>query len=202
MDIRAPFDPHAPAWLPSLIEAIDAAMPSHSTPAVTARIERALTGNFLAGTLAETLAETPLPRDWLVYDPWQPFRQELYRSRRHDYQIVVTTWAPGQSAQVHDLSNTWSVQATLAGSVEVTGFVVARQRGKRVVMQTRDRHVWRHREVGILLPPLDIHECRNPSAVETAVSLHVYGRPLKRVNLYVPTSKNAYQQTRGELRVA
>lgn len=186
--------PSVPAWLCPLIGDIDHAMSVHNTAAITAGIEHALARHVPASA--------SLPADWLVYDPWQPFRQELYRSRLHGYQMVVTTWAPGQSAQVHDLSNTWSVQATLAGSVEVTGFVVARQRGQRVVMQTRDRHLWRHREVGTLLPPLDIHECRNPDVAATAISLHVYGRPLKRVNLYLPTSRHAYQQHRGELRVA
>jgi predicted metal-dependent enzyme (double-stranded beta helix superfamily) len=142
-----------------------------------------------------------LPKFLLVPDPWNYVRHELYRSPEHDYQIIAITWAPGQGSGIHDHGNMWGVEAVLAGRLEVTDYLISEERGAWARMEEFDHKFLEVGNVIGLLPPHDLHACRNPSSTHTAVSLHIYGKPLEQVRRYVPASEDLYREAKARLHV-
>lgn len=143
-----------------------------------------------------------LPRELLQTDPAGYVRRELYRSPAHGYQVLAITWAPGQGSSVHDHADTWGVEAVLRGHLDVLDY---RQQGRhRALSELRpsDQHPLADGAVIGLLPPHDLHSCRNASARETAVTLHVYGKPLDNVKRYVHVEGDLYRAERIRLQSA
>jgi hypothetical protein len=181
-------------WLADLIAGIDRVMKVASAHAVAVRVEQAIRSVIFG--------EPATPAAWRAFDTWRPSRREIYRSSAHGYQIVALTLAPGQASFAHDLGSTWAVYAPLEGAMEVTEFVVAKRKGAMTSMRTKDLHIWRRKETGTILRPLDIHATRNPSEHEPVVALAVYGRALDQVNIYAPHSKTTYRRQRAGLGTA
>lgn len=140
-----------------------------------------------------------LPPYLLVTDPWKYVRQELYRSAALGYQIVAITWAPGQASGIHDHGDRWGIEAVLRGSLEVTDYAIAGQEGALVKMQALGHTRLEAGDVIGLLPPHDLHACRNLDE-DTTVSLHIYGRPLEVVRRFVAT-EDAYREEKARLHV-
>lgn len=151
----------------------------------------------LAGGLKGLLAGPMELPEWLLETQAEGHaRRELYRSREFGYEAVAITWAPGQDSTVHDHGDTWGVEAVLLGQLEVIDY---RVRGrKRALSQLEEcgRHVLDPGGVIPLLPPQDLHQCRNPSESEIAVSLHVYGRHLQHVKRYTRVEGDLYRPER------
>ncbi len=157
-----------------------------------AKVVQALTGG-LQGLLSGPM-ELP---EWLLETQAEGHaRRELYRSREHGYEVVAITWAPGQDSSVHDHGDTWGVESVLRGRIEVIDYRVLGQ--QRALSQLREcgRHELEPGGVIGLLPPQDLHNCRNPSADEIAVSLHVYGKPLEHVKRYTQVEGDLYRPER------
>lgn len=142
-----------------------------------------------------------LPKYLLVPDPWKYVRHELYRSARHGYQIIAITWAPGQGSGIHDHGNTWGVEAVLSGKLEVTDYVISEEKDAWVRMDRHDQRALQQGTVIGLLPPHDLHACRNPSHDQTTVSLHIHGRPLEQVRRFVSTGEDLYRRDSTQLLV-
>jgi predicted metal-dependent enzyme (double-stranded beta helix superfamily) len=142
-----------------------------------------------------------LPGFLLVPDPWTYVRHELYRSPEFGYQIIAIIWAPGQDSGIHDHGNTWGVEAVLTGRLEVIDYVISEVRDAWVRMEELDRTVLESGKVIGLLPPHDLHACRNLSHDRTTVSLHIYGKPLEHVRRYLPSGDDLYRQDKARLHV-
>lgn len=140
-----------------------------------------------------------LPDYLLVSDPWKYVRQELYRSEELNYQIVAITWAPGQTSGIHDHGEMWGIEAILAGSLEVTDFAVAERNDALVKLQSTGRKILVAGDVISLLPPHDLHSCRNLFH-QTTVSLHIYGKPLEVVKRFVEAGE-VYREDKVKLHV-
>lgn len=140
-----------------------------------------------------------LPGYLLVSDPWKYVRQELYRSKELGYQIVAITWAPGQTSGIHDHGQMWGIEAILAGSLEVTDYAIAEQQDALVRMQSLGRKMLEKGDVISLVPPHDLHSCRNLRH-QTTVSLHIYGKPLEVITRFVATGE-AYREDKAKLHV-
>ena len=123
-------------------------------------------------------------------------RRELYRSREHGYEIIAITWAPGHASTVHDHGDTWGVEAVMRGRLEVTDFRVLAQHRALSELEVTGCDVLKPGDVISLLPPHDLHQCRNPSADEIAVSLHVYGKHLEHVKRYTHVEGGLYRPQR------
>lgn len=163
-----------------------------------AKIVAALAGG-LRGVLS---ARVELP-DWLL-EPvaGEPVRRSLYRSREHGYEVIAITWPPGQASMVHDHGDTWGVEAVLRGRLEVTEYRVKAQHRALSELHVAASNRLAPGQVISLLPPHDLHQCRNASADEPAVSLHVYGRHLQHVKRYTQVEGNLYRPQRVMLGVA
>lgn len=140
-----------------------------------------------------------LPKFLLVPDPWTYVRHELYRSPEFGYQIIAITWAPRQDSGIHDHGSTWGVEAVLTGRLEVVDYVISEERDAWVRMEELERTVLEPGKVIGLLPPHDLHACRNLSHDTTTVSLHIYGRPLELVRRYLPRGNDLYRPDKAQM---
>lgn len=121
-------------------------------------------------------------------------RRELYRSRAHGYRIFAITWGPGQASPIHDHADVWGVEAVLRGELEVVDFRSVREYEALNELLPSGQHRLTPGDVISLLPPHDLHACRNVGTRDAAVSLHIYGRHLERVRSYVHLEGRLYRQ--------
>lgn len=152
----------------------------------------------LRGALVEV---GPLPAWLLTADADALLRRELYRSPQFDYQIIAITWAPGQGSGVHDHADTWGVEAVLRGQLEVVDYRIAgRHKAALTELRPADHRPLPAGSVIGLLPPHDLHSCRNAGKRDIAVSLHIYGKQLKEVVRYAHVEETLYRAERTRLR--
>ena len=177
--------------LEDVIVLVDAAMRAREPRKIVARLI-----DGLRGVLAVAGA---LPPELLRGDASGIVRRELYRSPEHGYQIVAITWLPGQGSSVHDHGQTWGVEAVLRGRLDVLDYRVRGRHRALSDLRPADHHLLVDGTVIGLLPPHDLHSCRNADARETAVSLHVYGRPLDSVKRYIHVEDDLYRPERVRL---
>lgn len=150
----------------------------------------------LRGALAQ-VGELPA---WLLEPaPDGPVRRELYRSPEFGYQVVAITWAPGQGSGVHDHADTWGVEAVLRGELEVLDYRVAGRHKALTELRPADHRPLPAGSVIGLLPPHDLHACRNAGKRGVTVSLHVYGKHLKEVTRYVHVEESQYRTEKVRL---
>lgn len=126
-------------------------------------------------------------------------RRELYRSPKHGYRVIAITWAPGQASPIHDHGDVWGVEAVLRGELEVVDFRSVREYEALNELLPSGQHRLSQGSVISLLPPHDLHACRNVGTREVAVSLHIYGRHLERVRSYVHLEGRLYRQDEVQL---
>jgi len=167
--------------------------------AMRAREPRRIVANLVDGLHAVLAMVGPLPPELLRSGSGGPVRRELYRSPDHHYQIIAITWAPGQGSSVHDHGQTWGVEAVLRGRLDVLDYKVRGRHRALSELHPVDQHPLVDGKVIALLPPHDLHSCRNSSPRETAVSLHIYGQPLDNVKRYVHVEGNLYRPERTRL---
>ncbi|MCR6663147.1 MAG: cysteine dioxygenase family protein [Luteimonas sp.] len=172
--------------LDDVVVLTDAAMKA-GTPA---RIVPRLVEN-LRGLLANV---GDLPQELLQVRKRGYVRRELYRSPKHDYRVIAITWGPGQASPIHDHADVWGVEAVLRGELEVVDFRSVREYEALNELLPSGQHRLKAGNVISLLPPHDLHACRNVGTRETAVSLHIYGRHLERVRSYVHLEGRLYRQ--------
>lgn len=152
--------------------------------------------NGLRGALADVGA---LPAWLLETSADGPVRRELYRSPEFDYQVIAIAWAPGQGSGVHDHADTWGVEAVLRGQLEVVDYRIAgRHKALSELRPAEHRPLPAGSVIG-LLPPHDLHSCRNAGKRETTVSLHIYGKHLKEVTRYVHVEESHYRAEKVRL---
>lgn len=150
----------------------------------------------LRGALAST---GPLPAWLLETSTDGPLRRELYRSKAFDYQIVAIAWAPGQGSGVHDHADTWGVEAVLRGELEVVDYRIAGRHKALAELRPADHRPLPAGSVIGLLPPHDLHACRNAAKRGVTVSLHLYGTRLTDVTRYVAVDDGLYRAERTRL---
>lgn len=180
--------PRTFALLDDVVVLTDTAMRAREPARIVNALVKGLEG-LLSGRL-----ELP---DWLLEPrPGEYARRELYRSREHGYEVIAITWAPGQGSSVHDHGDTWGVEAVLCGQLEVLDYRVAAQHRALSELHPAGHHTLDAGTVLGLLPPHDLHSCRNASARGTAVSLHIYGKHLQHVKRYSHVEGDLYRPQR------
>ncbi len=161
--------------------------------AMRAREPRRIVANLVSGLQGLLPMTGALPPELLQPDPAGHVRRELYRSPRYGYQVLAITWGPGQGSSVHDHAETWGVEAVLRGQLEVVDYDIASRNRALTALRPSGHHALVDGSVIGLLPPHDVHACRNAGNRETAVSLHVYGTPLDTVRRFVHVEDDLYR---------
>lgn len=166
--------------------------------ACASRDPKRIVATLVDGMRALLESDPQLPSSLLAARPDAYARRELYRSGRHGYQVLAITWAPGQGSGVHDHAEQWGVEAVVRGELEIVDFEAVRQQALTRLKPLGHRTLRTGHVIG-LLPPHDLHACRNAGSRESAVSLHVYGRPLEKVRRFVQVEDDLYRAERATL---
>lgn len=167
--------------------------------AMRAREPRRIVPALVEGLRGALSMAGALPAELLRTDPDGYVRRELYRSPKYGYQVLVITWAPGQGSSVHDHGDSWGVEAVLRGRLDVLDYRIRGRHRSLSELHPADQHALVDGTVIGLLPPHDLHSCRNADTRETAVSMHVYGKPLDNVKRYVHVEGDLYRHERTRL---
>ncbi len=131
----------------------------------------------LVGTELRRHLPTPdvLTADERIGDPDRYVSHTLYVEPDGSFSMVGLVWRPGQVTPIHD-HVTWCVFGVLQGVEHEELFV---QDGDHLVRAgVNDNLVG---EVSGFAPPGDIHRVRN-AGEHTAISLHVYGTDISRID--------------------
>ncbi|MCW2947345.1 MAG: metal-dependent protein of the double-stranded beta helix superfamily-like protein [Actinoallomurus sp.] len=134
------------------------------------------TAELVAGELRGHLP-TPdvLTAEQRIGDPDRYLSHTLYVEPDGSFSVVGLVWRPGQITPIHD-HVTWCVFAVLQGVEHEELYV---ERGDHLMRAgENDNHVG---DVSGFAPPGDIHRVRN-SGEHTAISLHIYGTDISRVD--------------------
>ena len=117
----------------------------------------------------------------IFYDPETYARNLLCRTPRFD--LLVLCWRPGQVTTIHDHATSLNVTRVYQGTLTTRSYeVIDRpEPGHCQIRQSSEEHL----QVGGLATVdfAEIHQLANTSS-ENLVTVHVYARPLKDINVY------------------
>ena len=127
----------------------------------------------LLGTALERRSDRGYSRNLLYHDP-------------HDRFVVLALfWEPGHKTPVHD-HGTWGAMGIYKNALEVVNYRRIDDRRRPGFARLEEAQTLRE-DVGsvswVLPPEEEIHHIHNPTS-RTALSLHVYGRDIRRCNVY------------------
>jgi 3-mercaptopropionate dioxygenase len=133
------------------------------------------TATLVAGELRRTLPSSDvLTPEQRTGDPGGYLCHTLHVEPDGSFSVVALVWLPGQVTPIHD-HLTWCVFAVLQGVEREELFTLRTDHLVRAGVN--ENHVG---EVSGFAPPGDIHRVRN-AGPDTAISLHVYGTDLSRI---------------------
>lgn len=113
-------------------------------------------------------------------------RNLIYRDPKHGFVVIAMVWPPGSGGCPHD-HKTWGVVAVAEGPVRIVNYEREDDGKDRVRARLREsaRIEGKPGAVGYVLPPHeDIHAISNPSGAELSISIHTYGRDIRRCKMY------------------
>jgi predicted metal-dependent enzyme (double-stranded beta helix superfamily) len=113
-------------------------------------------------------------------------RRLLHHSDAFGYSVVVMTWGPGQGTEIHDHGGMWCVEGVWQGCIEVVQYEQLESRGVLARFEARGCVQACAGSAGSLIPPHEYHTIANPSATDTAVTLHVYSGEMIHCNAFAP----------------
>jgi len=116
-------------------------------------------------------------------------RRLLHHDPILDYTIMAMSWGPGQATPIHDHNGMWCVEAVWRGQIEVVQYELLADQGDRVQMRRHQTIAAEIGSAGSLIPPHEYHTIANPSATDTAVTLHIYQGALDQCCLFHPTER-------------
>jgi predicted metal-dependent enzyme (double-stranded beta helix superfamily) len=127
--------------------------------------------------------------DWLTPEMSTPraegyARKSIYCDPEDRFEIVVLVWQPGQRTPLHDHDGTWGAEGVVKGQLRVYNYVQVKDLPDSCVqLEAIAPAIVNEHGTGQLLPPADCHivECYG---TETAVTVHVYGKQLKKFRLF------------------
>lgn len=150
-------------------------------PALTGGIRRAVsiradwqrTADLVAEQLRDHLPSCDiLPAEDRTGDPDRPRSRILHTEPDGSFSIVTLVWRPGQITRIHD-HVTWCAFGVIQGIEHEELF-----NERLELLGTNDNEPG---QVSGFAPPGDIHRMRNSGAT-TAISIHVYGTDVSRID--------------------
>jgi len=160
-----------------------------TTTLVERESEEAALLSALQPALARLVAQDGWLPDALAVPDAQHYRQYLlFADARERFSVVSFVWGPGQHTPVHD-HTVWGLIGMLRGEEvgQRWGFDGAGHWGPLGAP-----HTLRPGDVEAVSPRLgDVHQVRNASATDTAISIHVYGANIGAVRRHVFDAEGA-----------
>jgi predicted metal-dependent enzyme (double-stranded beta helix superfamily) len=149
----------------------------------------------LARTMAQLGEAGVFDRKDFFLDPHPEHyaRKLIWRDPDHDFVVVGMTWAPGQSAPLHDHGGIWGVEVVVRGEMCETAYRLTKRDGSdRCRFERVGERVSGEGDAGVLVPPHDHHVFGNVGT-SPAQTLHVYGGAYARCNVFSPDGDGWYR---------
>ena len=127
-------------------------------------------------------------------------RQLIAAAQDGSYTMLLIAWPPGYVTPLHDHAELWGIELVLDGALQVEEFFTdgdplqpALQPHRSLLLGSGD--------AAVFIDSAYAHRCRNLSAHQPALSLHVYGGELDRYQSFVEVGDNLYRvsQQRAQL---
>jgi predicted metal-dependent enzyme (double-stranded beta helix superfamily) len=114
--------------------------------------------------------------------------------------VIAMTWGPGHKTALHDHAGVWCVEVVVDGEMEVVNYeLVEEAAAGRCRFKQRETVPAPPASSGALIPPFEHHVFRNAGR-GLAHTLHVYGGPMNRCNVFEPLGGGWFQRIHRELR--
>ncbi len=183
-----------PAGCRSLIAALDAAVDGAADmSSVTRAVESVLCRTIGSGDVA-------LPAVLKQQSAEGYARRLIHHNSTLDYTAIAMVWGPGQGTPVHDHNGLWCVEGVLEGQLSITQYDLVERDGVRYRFDRQETIDAGVGSAGRLIPPYDYHTIANPSAEETAITIHVYGGEMRQCAAFQPLADGWYQREERALR--
>jgi len=168
-----------------LIQRLDAVVDGDCAQAIT---------DCVRDELCALMDEHKLDLPDSVYDcPGDRYgRRLIHKDETRGYTVMVMTWGPGLGTPVHDHSGMWCVEAVWNGQIEVVQYELTQRDGEKHKLEPRTTMRAGIGSAGSLIPPHEFHTIRNPSATETAVTIHIYAGEMNYCSVFSPVDGDWY----------
>lgn len=147
-----------------------------------------------ADELLQTISRNPCPLPESLFpkatDPYRRLR--LWHDAAQGYEVLALLWPPGACSPVHDHRGAWGIEAVWAGQLEVTEFSAVETVGSAVRLKVDNSRAIGPGQLVQMLPPNDIHLCRNPWARGFAISINIYSTELTGLTVYEAAEQGWY----------
>lgn len=175
-----------------LIDRLDAVMDGDCARTIT---------DCVRNVLCQLVEDKALALPDCVYDcPGDHYgRRLIHKDSRRGYTVMAMTWGPGQKTPIHDHSGMWCVEAVWKGEIEVTQYELTATEGERYCLEPRTTMRAGVGSAGSLIPPHEYHTIANPSARETAVTIHIYAGEMTECCVFQPAEGDWHERCKREL---
>ncbi len=119
-------------------------------------------------------------------------RQLIAAAADRSYTMLLIAWPPGYVTPLHDHAELWGIELVLDGALQVDEYFSdgdplqpALQPHRSLMLGSGD--------AAVFIDPAYVHRCRNLSAHQPALSLHVYGGVLDHYQSFVEISDDLYR---------
>lgn len=113
-------------------------------------------------------------------------RHSLYRDPHDQFEVLALVWEAGQRTPLHDHDGTWGVEGVISGRMKVMNYVQLDALPDHTVkLCYAGTLTINEQSTGELLPPADCHILE---ALESTITIHVYGKRLRKFRIFDPVS--------------
>ncbi|WP_200411180.1 cysteine dioxygenase family protein [Virgibacillus salexigens] len=128
-------------------------------------------------------------------------RHSLYRDPQDRFEILALIWEPEHSTPLHDHDGTWGVEGVFSGRMKIFNYLQSESYSNQTTkLRYAGTMTINEQSTGELLPPADCHILK-PQGEETVITIHVYGKQLKKFRVFEQTDQKdiylTHQKTVG-----
>ncbi len=127
-------------------------------------------------------------------------RRLVFSDAWERFTIIAMTWGVGHQTALHDHAGTWCVEVVVAGDMEVVNYQMMEEISSGLCrFERRETVSAPPASSGTLIPPFEHHIFANVGATPSH-TLHVYGGPMNRCNVFEPVGGGWWQRLHRDLR--
>ena len=119
-------------------------------------------------------------------------RQLIAAAADRSYTMLLIAWPPGYVTPLHDHAELWGIELVLDGALQVDEYFSDGD-AQQPSLQPHRSLMLGSGDAAVFIYPSYVHRCRNLSAHQPALSLHVYGGVLDHYQSFVEVSDNLYR---------
>lgn len=119
-------------------------------------------------------------------------RQLIAAAPDGGYTMLLIAWPPGYVTPLHDHAGLWGIELVLDGALQVDEFYSDGDPSEPALQAQRSLLLGCG-DAAVFTDPAYVHRCRNLSATQPALSLHVYGGVLHEYQSFTEVSDNLYR---------